>query len=115
MADNQAGSKRKGQSMMDCPFRLPAGSRKAPGTCQVDGGLASSITAGRLLTNSRAATIPASYSTISGMARISCENTSGGVTTAEITNAPTITYGRISFNFLMVTTFMRTSSTTTIG
>src|SRR5260221_12478575 len=43
------------------------------------------------------------------------DNTSGGVTTAATTKAPTITYGRASFSCWMVTTPMRTSTITTIG
>ena len=40
---------------------------------------------------------------------------SGGVTTAATTNAPTMTYGRISFNLANLTKPMRTKTTTTTG
>src|SRR5258705_106089 len=41
--------------------------------------------------------------------------TSGGVNIAPITNAPTITYGRISFSFSIETTPTRTSTITATG
>src|SRR5258706_11744228 len=41
--------------------------------------------------------------------------TSGGVNIAPTTNAPTITYGRISFSFSMETSPTPTSTTTTTG
>src|SRR2546429_2430573 len=41
--------------------------------------------------------------------------TSGGVNIAPTTNAPTITYGRISFSFSMETTPTRTRTMTTTG
>ena len=49
------------------------------------------------------------------MASSSWDSTSGGVTTAAMTKAPTMTYGRASRSFSTLTTPILTSTMTTIG
>ncbi len=46
---------------------------------------------------------------------MTCEITSGGVNIAPMTNAPTITYGRMSFSLSIETTPTRTSTMTATG